>query len=49
MLKPIPKDARCVFKGVIFEVWQWEQKMFDGSMATFERIKRPDTVVIIQL
>jgi 8-oxo-dGTP pyrophosphatase MutT (NUDIX family) len=47
MLKPIPKDARCVFKGVIFEVWQWEQKMFDGSMATFERLKRPDTVVII--
>ena len=36
-----------VFKGEIFEVYQWEQSMFDGSKAIFERLKRPNTVGII--
>lgn len=36
-----------VFKGKIFEVWQWEQKMFDGSIMTFERLRRPGTVQVI--
>jgi len=31
---------------VIFDVYQWEQEMFDGSKATFEKLKRPDTVVV---
>lgn len=44
---PIPADATCVFKGQIFEVWQWSQKMFDGSVKTFERLRRPDTVQIL--
>jgi ADP-ribose pyrophosphatase len=44
---PIPVDATMVFKGVIFEVWQWRQKMFDGSMQTFERLKRPNTAQVI--
>lgn len=42
----IPKEAKKVFLGVIFEVWQWRQKMFDGTFQTFERLKRPDTVVV---
>ncbi len=42
----IPENAECVFKGEIFDVYQWEQEMFDGSYATFEMIKRPDTVQI---
>ena len=41
----IPGEAKCVFTGMIHDVYQWEQKMFDGSLATFEMIKRPDTVV----
>lgn len=45
--KKIPKSARRVFKGEIYEVWQWPQKMFDGSVATFEMLKRPDTAVVI--
>jgi ADP-ribose pyrophosphatase len=45
--KPMPADAKMVFKGEIFEVWQWQQKMFDGSTSTFERLKRPDTVQTI--
>ncbi|MFA6426914.1 MAG: NUDIX hydrolase [Candidatus Magasanikbacteria bacterium] len=43
----IPKIAKKVFSGEIFDVYQWPQKMYDGSMATFEMIKRPDTVEII--
>ncbi len=43
----IPKEANLVFKGVIFDVYQWDQKLFDGSTATFEVLKRPDTVLVI--
>lgn len=42
----IPTEARCVFQGVLFDVYQWEQDLFDGTKATFEKIARPDTVVI---
>lgn len=45
----IPKNAKMVFKGKIFEVWQWEQQMFDGSTEIFERLKRPNTAEIITL
>lgn len=44
--QPIPDHAKKVFTGKIFDVYQWEQKMFDGSMVTFEKLKRPDTVVV---
>lgn len=43
----IPPEAKMVFKGVRYEVWQWEQKMYDGSTATFERITRRDSVNIL--
>ncbi|MBI2437150.1 MAG: NUDIX domain-containing protein [Candidatus Magasanikbacteria bacterium] len=43
----IQKHAKKVFTGVIFDVYQWEQEMYDGSTATFERLKRPDTIQII--
>lgn len=45
--KPIPPHAKMVFKGKIFEVWQWEQELFDGTKATFERLKRPNTAQVI--
>lgn len=41
----IPQQAECVFKGQIFDVFQWEQQLFDGSTETFEMLRRPDTVV----
>ncbi len=43
----IPENAKSVFKGEIFEVFQWEQVMYDGSKATFEALKRADTVQIL--
>ncbi len=45
--QPIPNNAKKVFSGVLFDVYQWEQEQFDGSVATFEKLSRPDTVVVI--
>lgn len=45
----LPKDAQKVFKGVIFDVYQWEQQLFDGSKATFERVVRPSSVGVIPI
>jgi len=43
----IPGNATRVFQGDIFDVYQWPQVMFDGSIKTFEMLKRPDTVQVI--
>lgn len=43
----IPESAKRVFEGIIFDVYQWQQTMFDGSVATFERLKRPSTLTVI--
>lgn len=45
--KGIPENAALVFKGVIFEVWQWQQEMFDGTIQTFEKIWRQPTIEVI--
>lgn len=44
--QPIPENAKRVFKGVVFDVYQWEQEMFDGTKGIFEKLKRKDTVVV---
>ena len=41
----IPEQAELAFKGQIFNVYQWQQELFDGSIETFEMLRRPDTVV----
>ncbi|HSW79903.1 MAG TPA: NUDIX domain-containing protein [Candidatus Saccharimonadales bacterium] len=43
----IPENAAKVFSGQIFDVFQWPQKMFDGSMQTFEMLRRSDTIQTI--
>jgi ADP-ribose pyrophosphatase len=45
----VPDNAELKFKGMIFDVYQWHQKLFDGSEQTFEMLKRCDTVSIIGL
>jgi ADP-ribose pyrophosphatase YjhB (NUDIX family) len=45
----LPKNAKKVFEGIIFDVFQWPQKMFDGSIATFEKIVRENTVVVVPI
>ena len=44
--QPIPDNAKKVFGGVLFDVYQWEQELFDGTKTIFEKLKRPDTVVV---
>ncbi len=43
----IPKRAKRVFQGVIYDIYQWREKNFDGSEATFEAARREDSVQII--
>lgn len=43
----LPPNAKRVFKGIIFDVWQWEQKMFDGTVEIFEKLRRADTALVI--
>jgi ADP-ribose pyrophosphatase len=43
----VPEDANCVFEGEIYDVYQWPQQLFDGGTATFEMLKRADTVIVI--
>ncbi len=45
----IPKHAKKVFEGVIFDVYQWEQELFDGTTKTFEAVRPLDNVIIIPL
>lgn len=43
----LPPHAKRVFKGVIYDIYQWEQEMFDGTTAIFEKLQRSDTATII--
>ena len=43
----IPKNAKRVYKGILFDVYHYQQKMFDGSYETFEKIRRKPSVQII--
>lgn len=45
----VPENAKCVFKGKIFDVYHWQQKVFDETTDTFEMLKRPDTIKIIAI
>ena len=47
--KLIPKEEKCIFKGIIYDVYQWEQEVFDGSKKTFEMLKSADTVRVIAI
>ncbi len=46
-LNKLPQNAKLVFKGKIFDVWQWEQEMFDGTTEIFERLMRPNSECVI--
>ena len=47
--QPLPDHAKKVFSGVIFDVYQWEQPQYDGSIKTFEKLVRPDTVLVLPI
>ncbi len=46
-MNKLPPQATRVFQGKIFDVYQWKQRLYDGSTAIFERLKRPDTAQVI--
>jgi len=48
-MQPIPKDAEVSFRGKLFDVLQWDQTLYDGSIARFEKLKRADTVLVLPL
>jgi len=45
----LPENAKKVFEGVMFDVYQWQQEMYDGTKSTFEKLKRPDTVIVFPI
>jgi ADP-ribose pyrophosphatase len=45
--KLIPPESKLVFKGIVFDVYQWEQKMYNGKTEPFEMLRRPDTVKVL--
>lgn len=47
--QPIPPHAQKVFSGEFFSIYQWNQTLFDGSTALFEKVVRPDSVGVIAL
>lgn len=46
-MSSLPSHAKRVFEGKIFDIYHWEQQLYDGSTTTFEVAKRPDSVVIL--
>ncbi len=36
----IPKEAKKVFEGILYDTYHWEQELFDGSFKTFEKVFR---------
>lgn len=47
MKSKLPSHAKKVFSGELFDVYQWEQQLYDKSKATYEALKRTDTVNVI--
>jgi len=46
MIKPV-KNSKLIYKGIILDVYQWRQKLYDGSYATFEQAIRRKAADII--
>ncbi|MES2135125.1 MAG: NUDIX hydrolase [Patescibacteria group bacterium] len=48
--KPLlPENAKRVFEGKIFDVYQWDQKVYDDSIHVYEKASRPDTAVVFPI
>lgn len=43
----LPENATKAFQGTIFSIWQWPQTIYDGSVKTFEKAQRADTVFVL--
>lgn len=45
----IPPEAAKVFSGKIYDIYQWQQELYDGTFTTFEMAKHIDAVSIIPI
>lgn len=45
----LPDHAKKVFGGIAYDIYQWEQELFDGSITTFEMAKHADAVSVIPI
>lgn len=45
--QPLPKHAKLVYKGALFDVLQWRQKLYNGAFALYEKARRADTIAIL--
>lgn len=46
-LSTLPPEAEKVFEGHTFDVYQWPQEMYDGSIQTFEKLQREDSTIVL--
>ena len=42
-------DMEKVFSGIIFDIYQWEQEMYDGSKTTFEKAFKKPVVGVLAI
>lgn len=54
--RPLPPNTQIhsdkgkrVFDGVLFDVYQWDQKVFNGETRVYETLKRNDSVVVLPI
>ena len=43
----LPENSKKVFSGIKFDVYHWDQEMFDGSITVFEKVTHKPSVQII--
>lgn len=48
-MNKIPKEAKKVFVGKIFDIYQWNQKLYDGSYKVFEKLRRSSSTSIVAI
>ena len=48
-MKKIPDNAKKVFEGERFVVWQWDQELFDKTHTIFESVTRADVSTTIAI
>lgn len=45
----IPADAERVFQGIFFDIYHWQQELFNGKFTTFEMAKKLDAVSVLAI
>lgn len=45
----VPSVAEKVFSGITFDIYHWQQPLYDGSVTTFEIVKRHDAAAVIAI